>query len=64
MGGRLWAGAGMPDVPTTLVDGRLGPGVGVEPMPSWTAVVLYVELPVWMALDEDDGWLWSHRRRC
>ena len=45
IGGRLWAGAEVPGVPTT-VGGRLGLGVGVKPVPSWTAVALLVELIV------------------
>ena len=46
IGGRLWAGEELPGIPTTLVGGRLGPGVGVKPAPSWTAVALSVELIV------------------
>ena len=42
----LWASAEVPGVPTILVGGRLGPGVGVKPAPSWTAVALFFELNV------------------
>lgn len=41
-----------------LVDKRLGPGVKVKPMPSWTAEVLFVELimQVGMTLEGGGGW--------
>ena len=46
IGGKVWAGAEVPGVPTTLLCGRLGLGVGVKAAPSWTAVALFVELNV------------------
>ena len=55
IGGKVWAGAEIPGVPTTLVGGRLGPGVGVKPAPSWTAMVLFIELNVGMALEGCGG---------
>ena len=74
IGGRLWAGAEVPGVPTTLVDRRLGPGVGVKPTPSWTAVALFAELIVLvgMALEGGGGWvvagdsaeLWTGMESC
>ena len=45
-GGKVWGGAEVPGVPTTVVGGRLGPGVGVKPAPSWTAMALFIELNV------------------
>jgi len=52
IGGILWAGREVPGVPTTLVHGRLGLGVGVKTMPSWAAEALLEELivPVWIAV--------------
>jgi len=58
IGGRLWAGAEVPGVTATLVDGRLAPDVCVKPTPSWAAVALFAELIVLvgMALEGGGGW--------